>query len=177
MATSFFDQGNHAKAADKTQKKTQRFRVRAASPTRRRRPLSVTGGAPRRTTHTAIITENSLNTHSTRPPRARLPPLNERHDVVGTYTHCKHQSSQYAEGPRRGARACLRSTSFRAGLSLSADVTDDVAAWLANPADNQGWAFISLMNDMTPSSWGFVTSMNDKPAEHPKLVVVAANCP
>ena len=47
----------------------------------------------------------------------------------------------------------------------------------ANPADNQGWAFISLMNDMTPSSWGFVTSMNDKPAEHPKLVVVAANCP
>ena len=136
MATSFFDQGNHAKAADKTQKKTQRFRVRAASPTRRRRPLSVTGGAPRRTTHTAIITENSLNTHSTRPPRARLPPL-----------------------------------------ILSADVTDDVAAWLANPADNQGWAFISLMNDMTPSSWGFVTSMNDKPAEHPKLVVVAANCP
>ena len=60
---------------------------------------------------------------------------------------------------------------------LSADVTDDVAAWLANPADNQGWAFISLMNDMTPNSWGFVTSMNDKPAEHPKLVVVAANCP
>ena len=60
---------------------------------------------------------------------------------------------------------------------LSTDVTDDVAAWLANPADNQGWAFISLMNDMTPDSWGFVTSMNDKPAEHPKLVVVAANCP
>ena len=60
---------------------------------------------------------------------------------------------------------------------LSTDVTEDVAAWLANPADNQGWAFISLMNDMTPNSWGFVTSMNDKPAEHPKLVVVAANCP
>ena len=60
---------------------------------------------------------------------------------------------------------------------LSTDVTDDVAAWLANPADNQGWVFISLMNDMTPTSWGFVTSMNDKPAEHPKLVVVAANCP
>jgi len=30
---------------------------------------------------------------------------------------------------------------------------------------------------MTPNSWGFVTSMDDKPAEHPKLVVVAANCP
>ena len=48
----------------------------------------------------------------------------------------------------------------------------DVAAWLANPADNQGWAFIS--DD--PDEWGFKTSM-DKPSEHPKLVVVAANCP
>ena len=56
---------------------------------------------------------------------------------------------------------------------LSTDVTDDVAAWLANPADNQGWAFISDDSD----GWGFKTSMDDKPAEHPKLVVVAANCP
>ena len=56
---------------------------------------------------------------------------------------------------------------------LSTDVTEDVAAWLANPADNQGWAFISDDSD----SWGFKTSMDDKPAEHPKLVVVAANCP
>ena len=61
--------------------------------------------------------------------------------------------------------------------SLTTHSHSDVAAWLANPADNQGWVFISLMNDMTPNSWGFVTSMNDKPAEHPKLVVVAANCP
>ena len=30
---------------------------------------------------------------------------------------------------------------------------------------------------LKPDSWGFVTSMDDKPAEHPKLVVVAANCP
>ncbi len=44
--------------------------------------------------------------------------------------------------------------------------------WLANPADNQGWAFISDDSD----SWGFKTSMDDKLAEHPKLVVVAANC-
>ena len=78
--------------------------------------------------------------------------------------------SQYAADPSF-------TTDPFSGAFLSADVTDDVAAWLANPADNQGWAFISLMNDMTPSSWGFVTSMNDKPAEHPKLVVVAANCP
>ena len=56
---------------------------------------------------------------------------------------------------------------------LSTDVTEDVAAWLANPADNQGWAVISDDSD----GWGFVTSMNDAPAEHPKLVVVAANCP
>ena len=42
-----------------------------------------------------------------------------------------------------------------------------------NPADNQGWAFISDDSD----SWGFKTSMDDKPAEHPKLVVVATNCP
>ena len=45
--------------------------------------------------------------------------------------------------------------------------------WLANPADNQGWAFISDDSHI----WGFMTSMDDKPAEHPKLVVVAANCP
>ena len=56
---------------------------------------------------------------------------------------------------------------------LSADVTDDVAAWLANPADNPGWAFILETNSFDSDSWGFVTSMDDKPAEHPKLVVVA----
>jgi hypothetical protein len=73
--------------------------------------------------------------------------------------------SQYAADPSF-------TTDPFSGAFLSADVTDDVAAWLANPADNQGWAFIS--DDL--DEWGFKTSM-DKPSEHPKLVVVAANCP
>ena len=73
--------------------------------------------------------------------------------------------SQYAADPSF-------TTDPFSGAFLSADVTDDVATWLANPADNQGWAFISDNLD----EWGFKTSM-DKPSEHPKLVVVAANCP
>ena len=73
--------------------------------------------------------------------------------------------SQYAADPSF-------TTDPFSGAFLSADVTDDVATWLANPADNQGWAFIS--DDL--DEWGFKTSM-DKPSEHPKLVVVAANCP
>ena len=74
--------------------------------------------------------------------------------------------SQYAADPSF-------TTDPYSGAFLSTDVTDDVAAWLANPADNQGWAFISDDSHI----WGFMTSMDDKPAEHPKLVVVAANCP
>ena len=74
--------------------------------------------------------------------------------------------SQYASEPSF-------TTDPYSGAFLSTDVTEDVAAWLANPADNQGWAFISDDSHI----WGFMTSMGDKPAEHPKLVVVAANCP
>ena len=74
--------------------------------------------------------------------------------------------SQYAADPSF-------TTDPYSGAFLSTDVTEDVAAWLANPADNQGWAFISDDSHI----WGFMTSMDDKPAEHPKLVVVAANCP
>ena len=74
--------------------------------------------------------------------------------------------SQYAADPSF-------TTDPYSGAFLSTDVTEDVTAWLANPADNQGWAFISDDSHI----WGFMTSMDDKPAEHPKLVVVAANCP
>ncbi len=54
---------------------------------------------------------------------------------------------------------------------ISVDVTADVAAWLASPADNRGWVILPTAND------GTVVSSSESPseaAERPRLTIAAA---